>query len=266
MTQGWNGGCGPGDGSMGSGFYGDGSVANGLYGGNDMSGQSADLTSALYEEHSGWRCEHPSCARGGSFGRPYDLQRHDKTIHKSPGSFHCIVEGCVRVGEPFNRLDNLTQHIKTKHHHDQLFSCRAKGCEARLPLDLLMFHYHRHSLCEQEADKQSHAVMERLATLGFKCPLKKCNTWNTNTQDFKDHLSSHLYEVKAQGQAALRAEGFTREGNAWCPFCSSKMPPGEFKNHLAISHYIYFEDSEDAKVSALLLVGDRIGSLMPIDM
>ncbi|PYI09416.1 hypothetical protein BO78DRAFT_38605 [Aspergillus sclerotiicarbonarius CBS 121057] len=59
------------------------------------------------------RCEWKDCVYKNVFNRPADLIRHLKTMHVTPHSFRCDIQGCNKT---FSRKDNLMEHKLRVHH------------------------------------------------------------------------------------------------------------------------------------------------------
>ncbi|OJJ29861.1 hypothetical protein ASPWEDRAFT_188278 [Aspergillus wentii DTO 134E9] len=60
------------------------------------------------EQHpDGYKCRWEGCRYKRNFRRCIELDRHVRTIHIFPRSYHCNVDRCTRS---FNRKDNLKEH------------------------------------------------------------------------------------------------------------------------------------------------------------
>ena len=57
------------------------------------------------------KCYYPGC--DGAFKRQEHLKRHQKKHAKDENPFKCIIRGCKKMTEGFNRTDNLNAHFRT---------------------------------------------------------------------------------------------------------------------------------------------------------
>ena len=62
------------------------------------------------------RCRILGCSRVEGFTTPNDRDRHEKSVHKTPGMyFRCMDESCASYMKTFARRDNLKDHLKRMH-------------------------------------------------------------------------------------------------------------------------------------------------------
>lgn len=62
------------------------------------------------------RCRVANCARTEGFTTTNDRDRHEKSVHKTPGVyFRCMDENCASYTKTFARRDNLKDHLKRMH-------------------------------------------------------------------------------------------------------------------------------------------------------
>ncbi|KAF8467808.1 hypothetical protein BDZ91DRAFT_127996 [Kalaharituber pfeilii] len=62
------------------------------------------------------RCRVQGCSRIEGFTTPNDRDRHEKSVHKTPGMyFRCMDETCTSFMKTFARRDNLKDHLKRMH-------------------------------------------------------------------------------------------------------------------------------------------------------
>ncbi|KAF8455713.1 hypothetical protein BGX38DRAFT_1166333 [Terfezia claveryi] len=62
------------------------------------------------------RCRISGCSRVEGFTTPNDRDRHEKSVHKTPGMyFRCMDESCASYMKTFARRDNLKDHLKRMH-------------------------------------------------------------------------------------------------------------------------------------------------------
>ena len=78
---------------------------------------SSSPTSRLQARNSRLPCPRAGC--NATFGRSYELNRHERTVHLSEGQFWRTVAGCKRTehsgGKPFTRLDKYKEHARKVH-------------------------------------------------------------------------------------------------------------------------------------------------------
>ncbi|KAF8426232.1 hypothetical protein EV426DRAFT_530714 [Tirmania nivea] len=62
------------------------------------------------------KCRISGCSRVEGFTTPNDRDRHEKSVHKTPGMyFRCMDESCASYMKTFARRDNLKDHLKRMH-------------------------------------------------------------------------------------------------------------------------------------------------------
>jgi hypothetical protein len=194
-------------------------------------------------------CTHHGCP--WTFGRRYELRRHEKNVHNRNFALLCPVYGCNRAEKPFPRTDKLKEQMR-KHQDANRFLCIVEECRvgpftsAQLKEHLQVQH-NLHFGAQKDIDAVLKAAGLRLTMLRngtsmlddcVDCPLRflgckfreaKTNPANdalpVQSSSMVNHLNAHKLSELSKGYEVIVASCGSwplRCSSGSCPMCQNR--------------------------------------------